>query len=533
MTQEELFAPISLDKLDIFTREELVILYRGEQDLRIKMQKEVSRLQSLHDELKQKSMFVNEQLITIKGKLFGKSSDRPNRAAKDKKSKDQKKKKVQLPSQRYPNTPVIEKHVTLDHLPSCKCCGAEMEDSGMTEDSEYLTKVPAQYYIVVQMRHKYRCGKCHGDIQTAPGMLRITPGGSYSDELVVDVAVSKYCDLIPIERFAAMAGREGLSELPPQSLIEGTHRLADFVDRAYERLKNEMLASSIWHADETPHRMLEGDKNKRWYLWGFSTPTTSYFECHDTRSGDVAGMLFLKSNCRFLVSDIFSGYVKSVREANKARAEEPDELKRLPQILHVYCNAHALRKFGEACDIYYQLMEREKDPEAKARLRVEYERAKYCLDQYDDIYDLEKLAKGQPPDEVRRLRQKMTPHFENIKTKCLADVGGYSDRSAMGKAMNYFLKNYEGFTRFTDHPELPIDNNLQEGLLRNPVIGRKTWLGTHSRRGAKTSVVLFSLVESCKLNKVNPREYFKNLVQDLHLGKEAYTPKEYKDLLKH
>jgi len=63
-------------------------------------------------------------------------------------------------------------------------------------------------------------------------------------------------------------------------------------------------------------------------------------------------------------------------------------------------------------------------------------------------------------------------------------------------------------------------------------VGRKTWLGTHSERGAKTAAILFTLVEGCKLNKVNPREYFKNLVQDLHQGKAPYTPKEYKDLQK-
>jgi hypothetical protein len=96
--------------------------------------------------------------------------------------------------------------------------------------------------------------------------------------------------------------------------------------------------------------------------------------------------------------------------------------------------------------------------------------------------------------------------------------------------MNYFLENYDGLTRFLENPELPIDNNPQERLLRNPVIGRKTWYGTHSRRGAETAAILFSLVESCKLNQVNPREYIKKLVQDIHQRKDIYTPKEFKDL---
>ena len=116
--------------------------------------------------------------------------------------------------------------------------------------------------------------------------------------------------------------------------------------------------------------------------------------------------------------------------------------------------------------------------------------------------------------------------------QAIADVGGYSSKSAVGKAMNYFLKNYDGFTAFIKNKDLPIDNNPQERLLRNPVIGRKTWYGTHSRRGAETMAVLFSVMESCKLNKINPRKYLKNLVQDLHQGRKSYTPREYKNLQK-
>jgi len=114
-----------------------------------------------------------------------------------------------------------------------------------------------------------------------------------------------------------------------------------------------------------------------------------------------------------------------------------------------------------------------------------------------------------------------------MKRRAIEEIGGYSSKSSFGKALSYFLKNYKELTLFIETPELPIDNNSQERQLRNPVVGRKTWYGTHSKRGAKTMAVLFSLVESCKLNKINPREYFKKLVEDLHQGKKPYTPKAY------
>ncbi|MCB9093392.1 MAG: transposase [Halobacteriovoraceae bacterium] len=114
----------------------------------------------------------------------------------------------------------------------------------------------------------------------------------------------------------------------------------------------------------------------------------------------------------------------------------------------------------------------------------------------------------------------------------MENVAGYSSKSKIAIAMNYFLKNYNEFTLFIKNKDLPIDNNSQERQMRSPVVGRKTWYGTHSKRGARTTAILFSLVESCKLNHVNPREYFRKLVQDLHDGKAPYTPKDYAHLLK-
>jgi hypothetical protein len=122
----------------------------------------------------------------------------------------------------------------------------------------------------------------------------------------------------------------------------------------------------------------------------------------------------------------------------------------------------------------------------------------------------------------------MLPHFEAMREHAISNIGAYSSKSKIAKATNYFLGNYRELTLFTGLAELPIDNNSQERLLRSPVVGRKTWYGTHSKRGALTAAILFSLVESCKLLEVNPRAYFRQLVEDLHAGKPAYTPRQFK-----
>jgi len=99
--------------------------------------------------------------------------------------------------------------------------------------------------------------------------------------------------------------------------------------------------------------------------------------------------------------------------------------------------------------------------------------------------------------------------------------------SGFKKALNYFLNHYKGLTLCTDIIEIPLDNNLAERELRAPVIGRKTWYGTHSKRGAITNAVLFTIVQTCKMNKVNPRQYFPWVVERIHQGLEPLTPHKY------
>jgi transposase len=374
----------------------------------------------------------------------------------------------------------------------------------MWEESEQLTVIPKKYVIDRILRAKYRCN-CQGAIVTAPAPPRIVPGGSFSDEMILDVALSKYCDLIPIERYAAMAARSGLKDLPPQSLIELTHGLADYVSAAYRKIQAGVLCARVLHADETPHKMLEGSDKKSWYLWGFSTSEHCFFECHDTRSGDVASDVLIKSQAQVLVSDVFSGYGKAVRVANEARRAE-----KRPLIQSGYCNAHARRYFFKCFP--------------------QYRESQFYLDHFHEIYQLNDESRGQPPPRVLELRAQMKVRFEAMRAKALEELPGYPEPSKYAKALRYFLGNWDGLTLFLGDPEVPIDNNPQERLMRNHVVGRKTWYGTHSERGALTAAILFTLVESCKLNHLNPREYFGQLIYDLHAGNPVLTPHELKQV---
>jgi transposase len=505
MGEQKLFDPEAVERYDHLSREELIGYLKIEKIINREFQRLIREQTGLKEELTEKLLLADDQRIWLRSQLFGKNSEKePRQESAPETPSDSPPKpkapKVQRLTERYKDAPRIEREVELKDAPNCGCCGQELSDSGMTENSEFMTVVPKQYFVVVQKRHKYRCQKCHGEIVTAPSPPRITPGGSYSDAMIVDVAMSKYCDLIPINRYVRMAERSGIAGLPPQSLIEGTHDLADFLRPTYELLRQEVQAEKVLHADETPHRMLEGDEKSHWYLWGFSSKRTSYFEAHDTRSGDVASEFLKTSNCEFLMSDVYSGYGKAVREANLARLTLE-----LPQILGIYCNSHARRRFKESA---------EKFPDDSQPF----------IDDYGKIYHLESLLVDKPPEESLRVRKEMVPYFEAMKQRAILLTPQYPEKSSMGKALSYFLRNFKELTTFIADPRLPIDNNSQERLLRNPVIGRKTWYGTHSRRGAETMAILFSIVESCKLNRINPREFVARLVAAIHEGNPPYTP---------
>jgi hypothetical protein len=245
--------------------------------------------------------------------------------------------------------------------------------------------------------------------------------------MVVDVALSKYCDLIPVERYTEMAERGGVKGLPPNSLIEGTHNLAEFLAPVYDKIKSEVMNSRVLHADETPHRMLEGDEKSNWYLWGFSTSSASYFEAHDTRSGSVAADVIKESKCEFLVSDVFSGYAKAVGDSNVYRREN-----NLSEIKNIYCNAHARRKFKESSQSF----------ERESALFL------WC---YSKIYHLEKNKDFKHRREWQRLYYRVVERF-GLKIK-----SSYSAKSSLVKAIDYFLKNFDELTYFLKHEDIPID----------------------------------------------------------------------------
>lgn len=509
MDQTNFPEPGRLNRFDQFSREELIQRHEIVCAENERLVRELYELREIKISAEQIRLLSEEQIRALQDAMYGASSERWKKPEPKPKPASPPKPRVKKPSERYPNVPVREVSITIDPPPNCEACGKAMTDSGMTEDSEQLTVIPKKYEIVRTQRSIYRCG-CQSCMKTAPVLARIIEGSSYSDEMILDVVLSKYCDLIPIERYVQMAKRGGLMDLPPHSLIDLTHKFAFFVKEVYRQIKCEVLKARVLSADETPHRMLEGSDKKSWYLWGFSTAKYCYLECRDTRSADVASEVLLNSACEVLLTDVYSGYGKAIKIVNFGRQK-----KGLPLIENANCNAHSRRYFFKP--------------------HLHYPEAIFYLEHYHQIYRLNAQGpasgsrSGKPPDEILAIREKMAPHFLAMREQAWQELPRYPAGNQYRKALSYFLDNYQGLTLFLTDPEVPIDNNGQERILRSPVVGRKTWYGTHSEQGAETAAILFSLVETCKLNAVNPREYFPDLVQAILNRKKAFTPVEWKD----
>jgi hypothetical protein len=108
--------------------------------------------------------------------------------------------------------------------------------------------------------------------------------------------------------------------------------------------------------------------------------------------------------------------------------------------------------------------------------------------------------------------------------KCLPESG-------LHKAIGYMVHMWPGLVLFLDDPRIPLDNNGTERGARSPVVGRKNHYGSHSLRGTEVAATLYSLVESAKLNGLEPRFYLRVAVREGLRHETVPLPHEVKALL--
>jgi transposase len=363
----------------------------------------------------------------------------------------------------------------------CTVCGGTLEAmAGQSEDCEEITVTERSYRLVLNQRQKYRC-RCNGNVVTAPGPLKLIPGGRYSLDFAVHVAVQKYGDHLPLERQVEVMSRHGLTTTS-QALWDQIDAAAQVLRPSYESLGAWLLAQPLVHADETGWPVQEpGTKKPRWTAWGLCNAKAMWFRIASSKS-EKEGQRLLGTYRDTVVADGYQVY--------KNLARGPDS----PGYRLAHCWAHVLRKFREA------------EPNDS--------RSRWMLERIGDLYAVEResaLAAGDNAARHLALRQQRAgPLLAQIRAWALGQGG--LRRSSFGKALAYMLSHWAGLVVFLEDAGVPLDNNRAERALRGLVLGRKNHYGSRSQRGADVSALFYSLIGTAKITGLDPAVYLRKAI---------------------
>lgn len=430
---------------------------------------------------------LNAQLDKVQQQLYGRSSEKrksPNDSQESTEAEGTESKRTGHGPRTQPNLPIKEQVHDLDEPDkTCPKCGGGLEEwKGQEEESEEITVIRRQFVLLEHKRKKYRCG-CNGHVEVAPGPIKLIPGGRYSLDFAVEVGVDKYGDHMPLEREVRRMAREGL-ETSSQVLWDQLDALARVLAPLHGAIGDHVRKGGVLLVDETPWWMLKKARQK-WQLWGAMNEDAAFYQICSSRSADAAKKL-LAGFEGIMVCDAMKAYKKLARDG--------------PRLILAGCNAHARRKFVE--------------------IEANYpEECEEILDLYKALYRVEakvpagRLTGGEATarlDLLRQLRnEESRPIMKEMRAWANATAPRHLKRSGLGEAIGYLLNHWKPLTVFLDDPRVPIDNNRMERGLRGPVCGRKNHHGSKSKRGTEVAAVLYSIVESCKLVRLDPHAYLK------------------------
>jgi transposase len=361
---------------------------------------------------------------------------------------------------------------------ACGCCGKTMEPfaEDITEELEY---VPAKLFVREHVRPKYACQTCQEGVKQAPLPPRPIEKGRPGPGLLAHVLVSKYVDHLPLYRQSRIFGRFGI-DLARSTLCDWVAVCVEELEPIVAKLRRAVLAAKVVQADETPITVLQHhDERKRsqGWLWVYrGKEGETVFDFRPTRARD-GPREFLADYEGYLQRDGYQGYGGLS-----------------PEIVEIGCWAHARRKFHEA---------KASSPEESA----------IALQLVGKLYAIERETKDLAPEErAARRRAQATPILDAFAVRLDAWQKDALPKSPLGQAVFYAKAQWPTLVRYVEDGDLEIDNNAVERAIRGVAVGRKNWLFAGSYEGARRAAVLYSLVESCKAQDVEPFAYFADVL---------------------
>jgi len=373
-------------------------------------------------------------------------------------------------------------------------CGCQLTRIG-EEVSEKLDYQPGTFSVERHIRGKWACRQCETLVQE-PVAPHIIDKGIPTTGLLAHVLVSKYADHLPLYRQQQIFARAGV-ELPRSTLADWIGRCGVELRPVVELLRSELTRQPVLHADETPVAMLAPGKKRTHtaYVWAYATPRYAevqgvVYDFRPTRAGKEVRD-FLAGWSGKLVCDDYAGYKAGFTEG----------------ITEIGCMAHARRKFHE-------LYVANQSPVADKALRY-----------IGVLYEIERDAADLTPDARQRLRQERArPVLEQLRHWLIGQRQQVPNGTATAKAIDYSLKRWTALTRYLDDGRVPIDNNWVENQIRPWALGRSNWLFAGSLRSGQRAANIMSLIQSAKINGLEPQAYLTDVMERLPLIKWSQLP---------
>lgn len=368
---------------------------------------------------------------------------------------------------------------------------AQWEDTGLFDLVTKIQVIERTFIKEVHKKKKYKLKKEFNPdpdkevIITAEGEASLLPGMNYTTDFVATVVSDKYVNHIPLERQTRQMESLGLLGMRTSTLSRLCLLAASSLEPIQKRILSEDLLTSdlALHLDETPWKIQLGENG---YMWVVSNRYGSYYFFRPTRSGKVMREV-LQNYQGPVVTDGYGGY-NVLEEAG---------------ITQAFCWAHARRQF---------LPLENHDPTVKP-----------ILDLMDALFAIER--EGKTITELKIIRpEKSGQILEKLNRLLLEEYSKSREGSQKRKAIEYITSRWKGFTRFVLDNRIPLSNNEAERTIRHAVMGRKNYYGSRNHSGAETAATLFTVIESCKKNELDPRTFLLDSLSLVAEGKPLETP---------
>lgn len=352
------------------------------------------------------------------------------------------------------------------------------------EVTEVLDLIPAEFYVKRYVRPKYARPDGKGIVI---GRLpeRVIEKGIPSDRLIAQMVLDKYVYGLPLHRQIDKYRRLGVN-IPASTasdwMLKGWKHLVPL----WELLKMIIRAQKYLQVDESPIKVQDRHhKNNihNGYMWVYNAPAENLILFDYRKGRDQSGPKeMLKAFMGIIQTDGYTVY--ETLYGNH------------PNIILVYCMAHARRKFVEA-------------------LKYDKAKATQVLELMGQLYILEQQMRDEALTwEQRTLlrQQKAVPVLEEINKWLKEHAKTVLPKSPLGQAIAYTLPRWKGLSAYAQHGQIEIDNNLVENAIRPLAIGRKNYLFAGSHEAAEMTAAMYSFMATCKKNDINELEWLTDVL---------------------